>query len=129
MLDVKFAGKGRPPSAGQRRLFTDQSNQWKQALPPKVAASTQWISKTLRDKKIPHAFIGGVALNVHGFHRATQGVDILLSPESLVQFQKELLGRGISRRFTGAMKKYKDTDNKVDIDVVLSGEVRNHRPV
>lgn len=74
----------------------------------------------LEGQGIPYAIVGALALNEFGYQRATVDVDVLLAPEGLEAFKKENLGRGYRERVPGG-RGLRDTENGVDIDVVLTG--------
>jgi hypothetical protein len=93
------------------RFFMGQSRVHK-ALEKLVAA--------LDAGQIPYAIVGALALNEAGYQRATVDVDVLLSPSGLEAFKKANLGRGYLERVPGG-RGLRDTENGVDIDVVLTG--------
>ena len=61
-----------------------------------------------------------MALNEFGYERITVDVDVLLTPDGLSAFKAANLGRGYVEKFPGS-RGMRDTENGVDIDVVLSG--------
>src|SRR5204863_489391 len=71
--------------------------------------------------RIPYALVGAMALNEYGYRRATVDVDILLTREGLEAFKRAHLGRGYLEKFPGS-RGMRDTENGVNIDVVLAGE-------
>lgn len=74
----------------------------------------------LEELGIPYAIIGALALNEFGYQRATVDVDVLLTPHGLEAFKAARLGRGYLERFPGS-RGLRDTENRVDVDVVLTG--------
>jgi hypothetical protein len=70
--------------------------------------------------QIPYAIVGGMALNAFGYRRVTVDVDVLLTAEGLAAFKTLHLGRGYVERFPGG-RGLRDTENNVDIDVLLAG--------
>lgn len=82
-------------------------------------ALEQWVA-TLERLNVPYAVIGALALGEYGYVRATTDIDVLLSPEGLERVKADVLGRGYLERFPGS-RGLRDTENKVDIDVVLAG--------
>lgn len=80
------------------------------------------LAQRLEQEGIPYAVIGGMALAGHGLVRATQDVDILLTPEGLARFRERLVGRGYRPAFPGAQKSFRDTETGVRIEVVIAGE-------
>src|SRR3954469_7153491 len=79
------------------------------------------VARLLEKDEIPYAVIGAMALNEHGYRRVTVDVDLLLTPEGLKEFKKRHLGLGYVQKFPES-KGFRDTENGVTIDVVLTGE-------
>jgi len=86
-----------------------------------VHAAAQEISRLLEESGIPYAIAGAVSLAVHGFVRATEDVDIILTREGLEKFKAQWLGRGYADLRPGG-KSVRDTRNGVKIDFLLTGE-------
>ena len=80
------------------------------------------VVKQLEELGIPYAICGAMAVNVHGLKRATDGVNVLLTPEGLAQFKAHALGRGFVEKFPGS-RGVKDAETKVPIDFLLTGGV------
>jgi hypothetical protein len=78
------------------------------------------LVKRLEKAHIPYAVLGGMALAVHRYKRATVDVDILLTGYGLAEFRRQLAGKhydpveGRPRRFT-------DRTNGVTIDILVTG--------
>jgi hypothetical protein len=70
---------------------------------------------------IPYAVAGGLALFAHGFRRFTEDVDLLVTAEGLARIHKELEGLGYVPPFKGS-KQLRDTDSKVRIEFLVSGQ-------
>lgn len=87
----------------------------------KVQRALAKIARLLEQDGIPYAILGGMALNAYGYHRVTVDVDVLLTRESLAEFQARHLGLGDVQKFPGS-KRLRDTENGVFIDVVLTGD-------
>ena len=79
------------------------------------------LAERLAALDIPYAIVGALALNAYGYLRATLDVDVLLTEEGLGRFKGAWLGRGYLERFPGS-RGMRDTANKVDIDIVLTGD-------
>ena len=62
------------------------------------------------------------AVNVHGLRRATDGVNVLLTPDGLAKFKAHAVGRGFVEKFPGS-RGVKDVETKVPIDFLLTGGV------
>jgi hypothetical protein len=87
-----------------------------------VAAALLGLQKSLARERIPFAVIGALAMRQHGYVRHTEDIDIVTTPEGLSRIHSRLVGRGIVPRGAGLRKKLRDTEHKVDIDVLQSGE-------
>lgn len=85
-----------------------------------VHKSMRRTIKNLEKAKIPYALLGGMAVNLHGYRRTTNDVDILLTAEGLAEFQKRFVPKHYDtipqrpRRFT-------DRKNQVIIDFLVAG--------
>jgi hypothetical protein len=79
------------------------------------------IAKRLDDLQIPYAVAGAMALNAHGFRRATLDVDMLVTPAGLKRIHEELEGRGYVAPFVGS-KNLKDTETTVRIEFLVAGQ-------
>ena len=86
-----------------------------------VQRALERLARVLDEKQIPYAIIGAMALNEWGYRRVTVDVDVLLSPDGLRALRAEVLGRGYVEKFPGS-RGFRDTEARVDIDVVLAGE-------
>jgi hypothetical protein len=78
------------------------------------------VVKRLEKAKIPYAVVGGMAVFKQGHRRATNDVDILLTPESLEEFRKRFVPKYYEpvprhpRRFT-------DKKDRITIDFLVTG--------
>ena len=79
------------------------------------------IVKDLDDRGIDYAVIGAVALNLHGYKRFTEDIDLLLTKVGLEQFRKELVGLGYRPAFQGARKRFRTSEN-IPIEIITAGE-------
>jgi hypothetical protein len=79
------------------------------------------ISQRLNDLGIPYAISGGMALYRHGFRRFTEGVDILVTRDSLKAIHAHLDGLGYVPPFKGS-KNLRDTEHGVRIEFLIAGE-------
>lgn len=79
------------------------------------------LVSTLEADGIPYAVVGAMAMNAHGYRRATTDVDVLLTSEGLAKFKAAHLGLGWVERFPGS-KGLRDTVHGVKIDVLLTGD-------
>jgi hypothetical protein len=86
-----------------------------------VHQSALEIARHFEEAGIDYAIAGAVALGVHGFVRATEDVDVLVSREGLAQFKDQWLGRGYVDLRPGG-KAVRDTIHNVKIDFLIAGD-------
>jgi len=86
-----------------------------------VQHALEKIVRLLEADEIPYAVIGALALNAYGYRRLTVDIDLLLTREGLEEFKRKHLGLGYVHKSPGS-KGLRDTENKVAIDVLLTGE-------
>lgn len=86
-----------------------------------VQRALETLTARVEESGIPYAIIGAMALNEFGYHRVTDDVDVLLTREGLEAFKKRWLGRGYVEKFRGS-RSLRDTENNVDIVVVIAGD-------
>ncbi len=80
------------------------------------------VVNDLAKKEIDYNVIGAVALNQHGYRRFTEDIDLLLTPEGLEKFRKELVGLGYRPAFEGATRKFRTAQENVTIEIITAGE-------
>ena len=80
------------------------------------------LAERLEQEGIPYAVIGGMALNLHGYVRVTRDVDVLMSASGLEKFERVCVGRGYTTAFPGARKTFLDTETRVPVEVITTGE-------
>lgn len=85
-----------------------------------VQRALEKLVGTLEAQQIPYAIVGAMALNEFGYRRVTVDVDVLLTPAGLAALKAASLGRGYVEKFPGS-RGLRDTENRVDIDVLLTG--------
>jgi hypothetical protein len=85
-----------------------------------VQKALEKLVQLLDANGIPYAIVGAMALNEFGYQRTTVDVDVLLTPAGLAAFKAQALGRGYVEKFPGS-RGVRDTEHRVDIDVVLTG--------
>ncbi|GAC1346871.1 MAG: hypothetical protein NVSMB14_09760 [Isosphaeraceae bacterium] len=86
-----------------------------------VFKTLRQVTQRLESLGIPHAVVGGLALDAHGFRRLTVDVDILVTRESLKKIHDHLDGRGYLPPFEKS-KHLRDTDNGVRIEFLTTGD-------
>ena len=79
------------------------------------------LARLLDAADIAYAIVGAMALAELGYERVTTDVDVLLTREGLAKFKSTNLGRGYVEKFAGS-KGMRDTENNVNIDVLIAGE-------
>lgn len=86
-----------------------------------VFASLRKITRRLVELGIPHAVVGGMALEAHGFRRLTVDVDILVRRDDLRVIHDRLDGLGWVPPFVGS-KNLRDAEHGVRIKFLVAGE-------
>ncbi len=79
------------------------------------------IASKLDELGVSYAVAGGMALNAHGYQRATSDVDVLVTGEGLRKIHQELEGLGYVPPFAGS-KSLKDVQAKVRIEFLVAGQ-------
>lgn len=79
------------------------------------------LAADLDQHGIDYMIIGAVALIAHGYLRFTEDIDVVMTPEDLETFHRELIGLGHVSQFPGARKKIRTADG-VRIKIITSGE-------
>jgi hypothetical protein len=80
------------------------------------------LTSDLKEHGIDYMVIGAVALLAHGYPRFTEDIDLVLTPEGLEAFHRELVGLGYVAAFAGAKKRLRSTRDGVTIEVMTTGE-------
>lgn len=88
----------------------------------RVYQTLQNISQSLSRAGIDYVVIGGMALVIYGYVRATQDVHLLLSREGLEEFCRVLVGRGFVPAFPGATRMFRDAATGVSVEIIIAGE-------
>jgi hypothetical protein len=91
-----------------------------------VQKALRKIARLLDEDGISYAIAGAMALNAYGYERVTVDVDVLLTREGLASFKARHLGRGYSEKFAGS-RGFRDTENGVNVDVLVAGEFPGDR--
>lgn len=86
-----------------------------------VHLAAEEIARHLDEAGIDYAIAGALSLGVHGFVRATEDVDIIVTREGLEKFKDRWLGRGYVNLRAGG-KPVRDTTHNVRIDFLLAGD-------
>ena len=80
------------------------------------------IARDLEEHGIDYMVIGALALFEHGYVRLTEDIDLVLTPEGLEVFHRELIGLGYLPAFPGARKRLRSTTEDITIEVMVTGE-------
>lgn len=80
------------------------------------------LAGDLKRHGIDYMVIGAVALMAYGYARFSEDIDLVLTPEGLETFHRELIGLGYTPSFPGARKRLRATRDGVSIDVMTTGE-------
>lgn len=80
------------------------------------------LTSDLKECGIDYMVIGAVALLAHGYPRFTEDIDLVLTPEGLELFHRDLIGVGYVPAFPGAKKRLRSTRDGVTIEVMTTGE-------
>jgi hypothetical protein len=80
------------------------------------------LSSDLKRHGIDYMVIGAVALMAYGYPRFTEDIDLVVTPEGLEAFHRELIGLGYAPAFHGAKKRLRSTRDGVSIEMILAGE-------
>ena len=80
------------------------------------------VAQDLENHEIGYALIGAIALNAHGYRRFTEDICLLMTPEGLDKFSRELVGAGYRPLFPGAKKRFRETGDNVTIEIITAGE-------
>jgi hypothetical protein len=86
-----------------------------------VHKTLRQITRRLNEMGIPYAVVGGMAMFAHGFRRFTEDVDLLVTREGMRQIAEKLEGLGYLRP-SGTSTKLRDTDTKVRIEFLITGD-------
>lgn len=87
----------------------------------KVQRALASLAETLDALGVPYAIAGAMALNAYGYERVTADVGEILTRDGLARLKQEKLGLGYVEKFPGSQG-LRDTENRVDIDVLIAGE-------
>jgi len=80
------------------------------------------VVSDLEKNQIEYNVIGAIALNQHGYTRATVDIDLLLTKQGLKDFQEKLVGLGYRPLFEGAKKAFRTTQENVRVEIITAGE-------
>lgn len=79
------------------------------------------IARRLDELGIPYAIAGAMALNAHGYRRATLDVDVLVTAEGLEAIHRQLEGLGYVPTFSGS-RNLRDAETTVRVEFLVAGQ-------
>jgi hypothetical protein len=79
------------------------------------------VAKRLERKNIPYAVVGGMAVFIHEHRRATNDVDILLTPEGFEAFRRQFVPRNYGT-VPGRSRRFVDRTSKIILDILVTGK-------
>lgn len=86
-----------------------------------VQRALDGLVERLEELDLPYAIAGAMALNEYGYVRVTVDVAVVLTRKGLETFKQHWMGRGYLEKFPGS-RGFRDTENNVKIDVLITGE-------
>ncbi len=78
------------------------------------------LAARLEALDVPYAVCGGMALSAHGYLRATEDVDVLVTAASLERIHERLIGLGYRPAFAGS-RHLRDTQDRVKVEFLIAG--------
>ncbi len=85
-----------------------------------VHVTMRRTARLLKKAGIPHAVMGGMALNAHQYRRTTDDVDFLLTKAGLDEFCRRYLGKDFDR-VAGRARRLVDRKNGITVDFLVTG--------
>ena len=105
-------------TADPRFMLSEISMQFDKSGP--VYRTLDKVSRRLDALNLPYVAVGGMALSLHGFIRATDDVDLLVTADTLAAVHQRLEGLGWVTPFAGS-KNLRDADTGVKIEFLVTG--------
>jgi len=84
-------------------------------IPPLVTSTARQISQLMVDVDIPHVIVGGLAVSLYGYHRATSDVDFLV-PDDARSFIESL---GPTKPISGYLSGLSVEISGIDVDFLF----------
>jgi hypothetical protein len=110
----------------QASMLSSTDNIFKRILPTQgeiaVASTAEKVAKKMSQHNIRYAIIGGFALNIHGYKRHTEDIDVLIHSDDLSKFMDKVVYSGFTPRFPGAKRSFRDPVSYTGVDLLVSGE-------
>jgi hypothetical protein len=86
----------------------------------RVHVAMRGVAEKLQKATIPHAIVGGMAVNAHGYIRTTADVDFLLTKIGLAMFRKEYVPAEFEP-VAGHPRRFVDRATGVTVDILVTG--------
>jgi hypothetical protein len=104
-----------------------QLDQFFQGKDP-VHKTMRRLVKRLEKAGIPYVIVGGMALYFHEYRRATNDVDLVVTPEGLAEFRKQFVPKNYSL-IEGRSRHFLDKQSQVKVDILVMGGIpgRGHQ--
>ena len=80
------------------------------------------IVKRLEKAGIPYVIVGGMAVVAHHYERSTNDVDLLVTPDGLVEFRKRFVPKNYDL-VPGRSRQFVDKTNQVKVDILVTGGI------
>lgn len=111
--------RGRPlnPLFEAQMFFDDQGP---------VPETYRRLRDVLHRANLPYIVIGAMAVNAHGFVRATQDIDICMRAEDLRRFKETIVG-GAFLPVEGRPRRFMDAATRTTVDILISGHIAGRR--
>jgi hypothetical protein len=78
------------------------------------------VARRLERAGIPYAVVGGMAVFFHKHRRATNDVDVLLTPEGFAEFRKRFVRKNYDT-IAGRPRRFVDRTSDVTLDILVTG--------
>src|SRR5262249_36510854 len=78
------------------------------------------LAKRLDKANIPYVIVGGMAVFAHHYRRATDDVDILLTPEGFAEFCRLFVPKSYDK-LPKRSRRFVDRKNDITLDVLVTG--------
>jgi hypothetical protein len=87
-----------------------------------VHATLRALTMRLHQHGVSYAVTGGMALVVHGYHRTTVDVNVLVTSDGLETIHRVLVGLGYRPAFEGSQKQLRDSERGVCVEFLVSAD-------
>src|SRR3990172_8061103 len=88
----------------------------------KVHTALERLTRRLDAEDILYAVIGGMALNLHGYVRITNNLDLLITSPGLGRFTRRFMGQDYTQPSPDKIKFFLEVASQVPIRFFIAGE-------